>query len=145
MFTLFFFCFFFFFFQAEDGIRDLYVTGVQTCALPISAARLESREQGCRMTAIAERAVYGEFAWLRIKDLHDFANHHRPVHAGRRLTALDHLIDVGGIALRVVLFIFFGKMARILPFVPWSAFGFFRSHSGQPVEDTLAGSETGTD
>src|SRR6266496_4344869 len=26
----------FFFFQAEDGIRDLYVTGVQTCALPIS-------------------------------------------------------------------------------------------------------------
>src|SRR5215469_144495 len=28
--------FFSFFFQAEDGIRDLYVTGVQTCALPIS-------------------------------------------------------------------------------------------------------------
>src|SRR5215469_9024136 len=26
-----------FFFQAEDGIRDLYVTGVQTCALPVSA------------------------------------------------------------------------------------------------------------
>src|SRR5207253_3347668 len=34
-----FFCvffFFFFFFQAEDGIRDGHVTGVQTCALPIS-------------------------------------------------------------------------------------------------------------
>src|SRR5437773_6854227 len=29
-----FFCFFFFF-QAEDGIRDRDVTGVQTCALPI--------------------------------------------------------------------------------------------------------------
>src|SRR2546430_7317386 len=27
--------YFFFFFQAEDGIRDLTVTGVQTCALPI--------------------------------------------------------------------------------------------------------------
>src|SRR5437764_5016219 len=27
--------FFFFFFQAEDGIRDTSVTGVQTCALPI--------------------------------------------------------------------------------------------------------------
>src|SRR2546430_3630250 len=27
-----------FFFQAEDGIRDLTVTGVQTCALPISLA-----------------------------------------------------------------------------------------------------------
>src|SRR5207245_7811532 len=33
MFILFFF--FFFFFQAEDGIRDATVTGVQTCALPI--------------------------------------------------------------------------------------------------------------
>src|SRR5439155_13791331 len=28
---------FFFFFQAEDGIRDGHVTGVQTCALPISS------------------------------------------------------------------------------------------------------------
>src|SRR2546422_9556861 len=30
------FVWFFFFFQAEDGIRDVAVTGVQTCALPIS-------------------------------------------------------------------------------------------------------------
>src|SRR2546430_2938979 len=30
-----------FFFQAEDGIRDLTVTGVQTCALPISGCKLE--------------------------------------------------------------------------------------------------------
>src|SRR5690606_40169581 len=29
------FCISFFFFQAEDGIRDFHVTGVQTCALPI--------------------------------------------------------------------------------------------------------------
>src|SRR5690606_36757842 len=29
---------YFFFFQAEDGIRDFHVTGVQTCALPISLA-----------------------------------------------------------------------------------------------------------
>src|SRR5690606_40553798 len=28
----------FFFFQAEDGIRDFHVTGVQTCALPISTS-----------------------------------------------------------------------------------------------------------
>src|SRR5216683_4712117 len=35
----------FFFFQAEDGIRDLIVTGVQTCALPISAAAHEGPEQ----------------------------------------------------------------------------------------------------
>src|SRR3989454_3982871 len=31
---------FFFFFQAEDGIRDYKVTGVQTCALPISPRQL---------------------------------------------------------------------------------------------------------
>src|SRR5688572_31628308 len=30
----------FFFFQAEDGIRDLTVTGVQTCALPISVLEI---------------------------------------------------------------------------------------------------------
>src|SRR2546422_314613 len=36
---------FFFFFQAEDGIRDVAVTGVQTCALPISF-RIEQREGG---------------------------------------------------------------------------------------------------
>src|SRR5690606_41153640 len=31
--------YFFFFFQAEDGIRDFHVTGVQTCALPICLRR----------------------------------------------------------------------------------------------------------
>src|SRR6266496_4853961 len=36
--------FFFFFFQAEDGIRDLYVTGVQTCALPIWATHVTDRD-----------------------------------------------------------------------------------------------------
>src|SRR3989475_5291176 len=36
--------YFFFFFQAEDGIRDLTVTGVQTCALPISP--VSSRHPG---------------------------------------------------------------------------------------------------
>src|SRR5699024_11966941 len=35
---VFLFLFFFFFFQAEDGIRDRNVTGVQTCALPIFAS-----------------------------------------------------------------------------------------------------------
>src|SRR5689334_24562675 len=35
-----FYLFFFFFFQAEDGIRDGTVTGVQTCALPISGGGL---------------------------------------------------------------------------------------------------------
>src|SRR3972149_10660124 len=55
-----------FFFQAEDGIRDLTVTGVQTCALPISAqavnvldladlaARNIAEALGKRATTVAE-------------------------------------------------------------------------------------------
>src|SRR5437667_7464713 len=39
-------CYFFFFFQAEDGIRDRDVTGVQTCALPIWAST--GRDSGTR-------------------------------------------------------------------------------------------------
>src|SRR5690606_40216542 len=34
----------FFFFQAEDGIRDFHVTGVQTCALPISGTVAHSTD-----------------------------------------------------------------------------------------------------
>src|SRR5207249_6316033 len=41
-----------FFFQAEDGIRDRNVTGVQTCALPISSVTSEERdEHGGRVAA----------------------------------------------------------------------------------------------
>src|SRR5207249_6233232 len=44
----------FFFFQAEDGIRDRNVTGVQTCALPISAPGEDARE---RLTGDHRRVV----------------------------------------------------------------------------------------
>src|SRR5690606_39989160 len=39
------FFFLFFFFQAEDGIRDFHVTGVQTCALPICSTRISALEK----------------------------------------------------------------------------------------------------
>src|SRR5216683_6154439 len=49
-----------FFFQAEDGIRDLIVTGVQTCALPISfacsAAAPKAQPQPAQVVA-QERAL----------------------------------------------------------------------------------------
>src|SRR2546429_1389222 len=38
-------CTVFFFFQAEDGIRDVAVTGVQTCALPISLMAFSSPQR----------------------------------------------------------------------------------------------------
>src|SRR3989449_4248182 len=42
---------FFFFFQAEDGIRDVAVTGVQTCALPIFAVPQTQREAALALGA----------------------------------------------------------------------------------------------
>src|SRR5690606_40295050 len=47
----------FFFFQAEDGIRDFHVTGVQTCALPISAVGERSVLVGARVVDGEELAV----------------------------------------------------------------------------------------
>src|SRR5688572_32502468 len=47
----------FFFFQAEDGIRDLTVTGVQTCALPIFAQLLLDRRE--LVLEVEDEAVLG--------------------------------------------------------------------------------------
>src|SRR2546426_7280265 len=44
-------CSVFFFFQAEDGIRDYKVTGVQTCALPIYLRRSGAPGQAARLTS----------------------------------------------------------------------------------------------
>src|SRR5690349_24134138 len=60
----------FFFFQAEDGIRDLYVTGVQTCALPISARpgdlprRTRWRAHGARRIGLIGFSAGGHLAGL---------------------------------------------------------------------------------
>src|SRR5688572_23224705 len=43
-----------FFFQAEDGIRDLTVTGVQTCALPISTVSWPSLRMGFSPTVVSD-------------------------------------------------------------------------------------------
>src|SRR5258706_10986701 len=59
--------FFFFFFQAEDGIRDWSVTGVQTCALPISyTARSASLRQPTCWPGVKRRSTRHETAsWRR--------------------------------------------------------------------------------
>src|SRR6266487_2922319 len=70
---------FFFFFQAEDGIRDGRVTGVQTCALPIWPSGLHRR--GTLLRRVPRRAGPGRV----YRD-----QHHRGA-AGRRRRALgDH-------------------------------------------------------
>src|SRR2546427_7187304 len=54
----------FFFFQAEDGIRDLTVTGVQTCALPILIpVSAKSSGVGMRFTTLLSFAI-GTFPML---------------------------------------------------------------------------------
>ena len=52
---------FVFFFQAEDGIRDYKVTGVQTCALPISIAHLGEAERMFVVTRLLTEIV----SWMR--------------------------------------------------------------------------------
>src|SRR2546421_5359832 len=53
---------YFFFFQAEDGIRDLIVTGVQTCALPILRGR---KSRGCVKSCApyARTLMIRRFVW----------------------------------------------------------------------------------
>src|SRR5206468_4503874 len=48
---------FYFFFQAEDGIRDLIVTGVQTCALPICQADQNVVDAPVRLAGVGRVGV----------------------------------------------------------------------------------------
>src|SRR5438034_2957081 len=63
--------FFVFFFQAEDGIRDHCVTGVQTCALPICRSSRPAPEEevtseaGCPEPLAARLCASGAVALLR--------------------------------------------------------------------------------
>src|SRR2546422_6878922 len=74
----------FFFFQAEDGIRDVAVTGVQTCALPILLAdgvpgKINDKQRRL-LAIILERAE----TWLRLVDevvvLPQWASDGSPLH-----------------------------------------------------------------
>src|SRR2546422_6936839 len=62
----------FFFFQAEDGIRDVAVTGVQTCALPILACRGAPTGRFCLRAetesplAATRQALAAEGSWPRL-------------------------------------------------------------------------------
>src|SRR3712207_7897244 len=78
-----------FFFQAEDGIRDIGVTGVQTCALPIfeinCRAQLSIMEAcrqhnpAIRVVYTATRQQYGRADYLPVDERHPL----RPVDVNR--------------------------------------------------------------
>src|SRR3989441_6092523 len=87
------FAVFFFFFQAEDGIRDKLVTGVQTCALPISFSELnDPLDQRRRFEAqMAERAK-GDLAAQRLdEDFLRALEHGMPPTAGEGI-GIDRLV-----------------------------------------------------
>src|SRR5438046_612532 len=74
----------YFFFQAEDGIRDWSVTGVQTCALPISqqsSAAHRAQPGPCEFGAGGQRVRV--FLRDRVKVIGPFVD--LPLHALRRL------------------------------------------------------------
>src|SRR5438552_14596871 len=56
-------CVAFFFFQAEDGIRDDLVTGVQTCALPISPRRSATR-RGAVSSGCSRKSTPPSSPWI---------------------------------------------------------------------------------
>src|SRR5690606_39809655 len=49
----------YFFFQAEDGIRDFHVTGVQTCALPIYNVIISQSHDNFENEIANAKALYG--------------------------------------------------------------------------------------
>src|SRR5205085_6240886 len=79
----------YFFFQAEDGIRDLTVTGVQTCALPILSDSRGRRLGGyVTYSGIRNIAVIGgrlEINWRRVS-LRGVAMHEQNIQTGAALT-----------------------------------------------------------
>src|SRR2546429_5971022 len=88
-----------FFFQAEDGIRDVAVTGVQTCALPISKKLLQF-------------ASFAFAAFLFVQVLNFYTGifvgpEGRPNSSGERLIRyLDIGVGVGERPIRVQLFLY---------------------------------------
>src|SRR5947209_16879111 len=58
----------FFFFQAEDGIRDIGVTGVQTCALPIYPYVIKQSFRSLyRVVKTARLGRYWQSVWKRLR------------------------------------------------------------------------------
>src|SRR4051794_41608307 len=79
---------FFFFFQAEDGIRDGRVTGVQTCALPISGDLAEHAGEAADGVAVLRQIgsleqVLADLRPRRARHLFDPDDEDNPGRAGR--------------------------------------------------------------
>src|SRR5687767_16017076 len=83
---------FFFFFQAEDGIRDKLVTGVQTCALPIFPDAIRRIVETCLEKEPGDR--YQEYEDL-IEDLEAWQQGQPPAHRSEE-RRVGKSVDLGG-------------------------------------------------
>src|SRR5205807_3175113 len=78
---------FFFFFQAEDGIRDYKVTGVQTCALPISKRICRSCpvRYECLADALDNRIEFGVWGGMTERERRALLRRHPQVPSWRKM------------------------------------------------------------
>src|SRR6266536_5992644 len=91
---------FFFFFQAEDGIRDPLVTGVQTCALPIWADCAPSSTSSARRTSAprSTRAARATCSPPRSEERRvgkECRSRWSPYHEKKKRNKTDELIECG--------------------------------------------------
>src|SRR3989454_1144761 len=100
----------FFFFQAEDGIRDYKVTGVQTCALPILFALLGNDDYLLRQIAAGEGARARDYAAWVVSAAGGYAikivnpgGVERGKAGGRNVTGLDDAVGTGAVTPRRIL------------------------------------------
>src|SRR5690625_5828826 len=87
-----------FFFQAEDGIRDGHVTGVQTCALPISIVAELAIERAKRLVELGQDVVVLLDSITRLSRAYNLA---APA-SGRILRSEERRVGKGGGARRGV-------------------------------------------
>src|SRR5207249_1421989 len=118
-------CLFFFFFQAEDGIRDRNVTGVQTCALPILIPPPSGNvEEVTLRDALEERYLAYALSTIMHRALPDVRDGLKPVH--RRLLYAMRLLKLDPAS-------GFKKCARVVGDV----IGKYHPHGDQAVYDAL--------
>src|SRR5699024_12087747 len=86
-------CIVLFFFQAEDGIRDRNVTGVQTCALPILASKQHGKFKQTDATVGSFDAGYGSALLAR----HVGQKRAREIFFTAREYSADQMLEMGAI------------------------------------------------
>ena len=98
--------------------------GVQIAGIQVSAALQLFQKLFC-MAAVPQRCVKSGFAFLNPENLQNLVHHDRDMHASRRISLADDLLDFSLIFLRVVFFIFLFKAAWITAAVVCSSFMLF--------------------